>query len=208
MARITKRNFLNLSPSEIGRMKAPQLRELLRGVRNLFNSQEKVFKKYSDTVYSPSLDKMESFYDSTGKKAPSRMNMNQMRNEVFRLQEFFDSETATVPGARIVQTEQDRRIYGTDKRGRPKYRMDVEQRKNFWTLFEEYKKLRPADVYEQSNLVQQSLGQMMIQNGDLDFNAENLEKLADLVDAQRNRFNWEMDEEYDEESVLSGTRPD
>lgn len=208
MAKVTKRSFQKITASEIGKMKAPELRNLLRGVRQLYNAQSKTFQKYEKMVYSPAHEKMEQFYEDRGAKAPSRMNINQMRQELFRLQEFFDSETATVPGARKVQTDQDRRIYGVDKRGRPKYRMSTGQRKTFWSLFEEYKKLRPADVYEQSNIVQQALGQMMVKNRGLDFSADTLEKLAYLVAEQRNRFHWEMDVDYDEEgSVFSGIRP-
>lgn len=209
MARITKRSFLKLDPSQIGKMKSPELRELLRGVRNLFTQQEKTFKRYEKSVFSPALEKMRDFYEDRGKNAPSRMNMNQMRNEIFKLQEFFDADTSTVPGARRVQAEQDRRIFGTDSRGRAKNRMTVEERTNFWTVFEEYKKMRPADVLEQSNIVQQAIGQILIENDKIDFNMETLQKLMDKVEGQRQRFNWEMDVSYEGTgSVFTGNRPD
>lgn len=209
MARITKSKLLKLTPSEIGKMKSPELRELLRGVRNLFNHQEKTFKRYEKSVFSPALEKMRDFYEDRGKNAPSRINMNQMRNEIFKLQEFFEADTSTVPGARRVQAEQDRRIFGTDSRGRAKKRMTVEERTNFWTVFEEYKKMRPADVLEQSNIVQQAIGQILIENGKIDFNMETLQKLMDKVEEQRQRFNWEMDVSYEGTgSVFTGNRPD
>lgn len=209
MARITKRSFLKLDPSQIGKLKAPELRELLRGVRNLFTQQEKTFKRYEKTVFSPAMEKMKDFYEDRGKNAPSRMNMNQMRNEVFKLQEFFEAETSTVPGARRVQAEQDRRIFGTDPRGRAKNRMTVEERTDFWKVFEEYKKMRPADVLEQSNIVQQAIGQILIENDKIDFNMETLQKVMDKVEGQRQRFNWEMDVNYEGSgSVFTGSRPD
>lgn len=209
MARITKRSFLKLDPSQIGKLKAPELRELLRGVRNLFTQQEKTFKRYEKTVFSPAMEKMKDFYEDRGKNAPSRMNMNQMRNEVFKLQEFFEAETSTVPGARRVQAEQDRRIFGTDPRGRAKNRMTVEERTDFWKVFEEYKKMRPADVLEQSNIVQQAIGQILIENDKIDFNMETLQKVMDKVEGQRQRFNWEMDVSYEGTgSVFTGNRSD
>ena len=209
MARITKRSFLKLNPADIGKLKAPELRELLRGVRNLFTQQEKTFGKYKQSVYSPALDKMENFYEDRGKQAPSRMNTNQMRNEVFRLQEFFDSDTSTVPGARKVQSEQDRRIFGTDKRGRPKYRMSVEERTQLWSIFEEYKKIRPSDVFEQSNIVQQAIGQVLIESDKIDFSMDTLYKVMDKVMDQQQKINWEMvGLDYDgEEPVFTGKRP-
>lgn len=209
MARITKRSFLKLDPSQIGKLKAPELRELLRGVRNLFTQQEKTFKRYEKTVFSPAMEKMKDFYEDRGKNSPSRMNMNQMRNEVFKLQEFFEAETSTVPGARRVQAEQDRRIFGTDSRGRAKNRMTVEERTDFWKVYEEYKKMRPADVLEQSNIVQQTIGQILIENDKIDFNMETLQKVMDRVEGQRQRFNWEMDVDYEGSgSVFTGSRPD
>lgn len=209
MARITKRSFLKLDPSQIGKLKAPELRELLRGVRNLFTQQEKTFKRYEKTVFSPAMEKMKDFYEDRGKNAPSRMNTNQMRNEVFKLQEFFEAETSTVPGARRVQAEQDRRIFGTDSRGRAKNRMTVEERTDFWKVYEEYKKMRPADVLEQSNIVQQAIGQILIENDKIDFNMETLQKVMDRVEGQRQRFNWEMDVNYEGSgSVFTGSRPD
>ena len=209
MARITKRSFLKLDPSQIGKLKAPELRELLRGVRNLFTQQEKTFKRYEKTVFSPAMEKMKDFYEDRGKNSPSRMNMNQMRNEVFKLQEFFEAETSTVPGARRVQAEQDRRIFGTDSRGRAKNRMTVEERTDFWKVYEEYKKMRPADVLEQSNIVQQAIGQILIENDKIDFSMETLQKVMDRVEGQRQRFNWEMDVSYEGTgSVFTGSRPD
>lgn len=208
MAKITKRSFLKLNPSDIGKLKSPELRELIRGIRNLFSQQEKTFNKYDQTVYSPALDKMKDYYEDRGKKAPSKMNVNQMRSELFRLQEFFDSDTSTVPGARRVQAEQDRRIFGTDKRGRPKYRMTVQQRSDLWKVFEEYKKLRPSDVLEQSNIIQQAVGQILIEEGKIDFNMDTLNKVMEKVEQERVRFNWEMDIDYDDsEPVFTGKRP-
>ena len=208
MARLTKRKFLDITPSQIGKMKVPELRELLRGARQLYNNQSKAFKKYDSTVYSQAYDKMETYYEETGKKAPSRMNLNQMRQEVFRLEEFFDSKTATVPGARQVAADVNRRIFGEDKRGRPNYRMSIDESKRLWAIYEEFKKMRPQDVFDQSTLVQQYLGQMLIHGNQLDFNAENMTKLANLVDNAGKRASGEMDVNYDGSStVLSGTRP-
>ena len=136
------------------------------------------------------------------------MNVNQMRSELFRLQEFFDSDTSTVPGARKVQAEQDRRIFGTDKRGRPKYRMTVQQRSDLWKVFEEYKKLRPSDALEQSNIIQQAVGQILIEEGKIDFSMDTLNKVMEKVEQERVRFNWEMDVDYDDsEPVFTGKRP-
>ena len=188
-------------------MKAPELRELLRGARQLFNVQEQTFKKYENSVWSPARDKMKHYYESTEQKAPSRMNINQMRGELFQLQNFFQAETSTLPGARKVQKEQDVRFFGTDSRGRPKKRLTTDQRTQLWSIFDEYKKMRPADVLENSTIVQQALASMLIEKGELDFSARTLDDLAVKIYEMRQQVDWEMDEKYDDESVFSGTRP-
>ena len=210
--RITKRKFINLTPSDIGKMKSPELRELLRGARNLFSQQESTFKRYEKTVWSPSLEKMQNYYEDRGKKAPSRMNMNQMRNELFHLQDFFTSETSTVPGARQVAIEQDKRIFGVNEKGKARFRPTVEQRTKLWSLFNEYKSLRPADVLENSNIVQQVVGQMIIdsaknKNIDLDLSSATLHEIENRIYDMKSQYNWEMEEDDDGESVFSGTRP-
>lgn len=189
-------------------MKAPELRNILRSVRQLFNAQEKTFQKYEQKVWSPARDKMNKYYEETEKKAPSKMNINQMRGELFHLQGFFQSETSTIPGARKVQNEQDIRFFGEDSRGRPKKRLNTDQRTKLWSIFDEYKKMRPADVLENSSIVQQSIASMLIENGDIDFSARTLDELAQKIYEMRQKVDWEMDEEYeDDESVFSGTRP-
>ena len=213
MARkLTKRRFTNLSPSDIGKMKSPELRELIRGARNLYSQQEKMFKKYENKVWSPALEKMQSYYEDRGQKAPSRMNINQMRNELFHLQDFFSADTSTVPGARQVAIEQDKRIFGTDEKGKARFRPTVEQRTKLWSLFTEYKSLRPADVLENSNIVQQVVGQMIIEsaknkNIDLDLSSATLHEIENRIYDLKNQYNWEMEEDDDGESIFSGTLP-
>lgn len=209
MAILTKKRFTNLTPSDIAKMKSPELRELLRGARNLFTQQEAKFKRYEEKTYSPALGKMREYYDEVGgKKAVSKMNMNQMRSELFQLQDFFEAKTSTVPGARKVQSDMAKRVFGTDKRGRAKKNPGTSWWSNFWSLYDEYKKMRPADVFEKSSLVQQMLGQILIENNEMDFSARSLEQLADRLQEEKERFNWELD--YDDEespTVFSDTRP-
>ena len=189
-------------------MKATELRDLLRGVRQLFNAQESTLKKYEQKIWSPALDKMNRYYESSEKKAPSRMNINQMRGELFHLQDFFQAETSTIPGARRVQNEQDIRFFGKNSKGKPKKRLTTDQRTQLWSIFDEYKKMRPADVLENSTIVQQALASMLIEKGELDFSAKTLDDLAVKIYEMRQQVDWEMGEEYDDdESVFSGTRP-
>lgn len=224
MAKLSKRKLLNLDPSDIGRMKAPELRKILQGARQLFNSQSKTFEKYNEKVYSHSYEKMREYYRDNGREKyefkggiefysmvpenMSHMTMNQMRGEIFRLQEFFDSKTSTVPGAKKVTSDMAKRIFGETKRGRPQSNLSVDEWREFWSIYDEYKKQRPSDVQEQSNIVQQALGQMVLQSLGLGhmpaFGQSTLDELKDKVNQRRD---WEMVENDEGSTVFSGTRP-
>ena len=226
MAKISKSKLLKLSPSDIGKLKAPELRELLRGARQLFQSQSKTFEKYEQKVYSHSYEKMREYYRERGREvyetkggiesyttAPERMNkmtMNQMRSEVFRLQEFFDSKTSTVPGTRQVTSDMAKRIFGKNSSGRAKQNLSVDEWRQFWDIYEEYKNQRPHDTSEQSTLVQQTLGQIVIDSLKLNgvVPAFGQSVLDELGDAVANRRQWEMDVDYGgSDPVFTGNRP-
>ena len=224
MAKLSKRKLLNLSPSDIGRMKTPELRKILQGARQLFNSQSRTFEKYNEKVYSHSFEKMREYYREHGREKyefkggiefystvpenMSHMTMNQMRGEIFRLQEFFDSKTSTVPGAKKVTSDMAKRIFGETKRGKPQSNLSVDEWREFWSIYDEYKKQRPSDVQEQSNIVQQALGQMVLQSLGLGtmpaFGQATLDELKDKVNKRRD---WEMVENDEGSTVFSGTRP-
>ena len=196
--KLSKKSFLNLTPSEIGKMKSPELRNLIRGARNLFNAQEKTFKKYEKTVYSPALEKMQSYYDniSEDRRSPSKMRIGQMRNEIFRLQEFFSAETSTVPGSRRVAREQDIRIFGTNKSGSPKRRMSVEERTAFWSAYQEFISLESESYIRNmgSNTIQQYLGEIMTDNfkkGNFDFSMADFNSLKTQLENRRSMEEWE-----------------
>lgn len=218
MARVTKKSLLNLTPSDIGKMKNPELRALLRGARQLYTQQEKVLNRYSQQVYSHAHELMKDYYEENGTKSVSRMRQSELRGEIFRLQEFFDSQSATVPGARKIALEQDRRIFGETKTGKPKRRMSVEQRKNFWSAYDEYKNIHSESYVRNmgSNTIQQMLAEIATESATFDddfddgnwFTAEMLADLDRRVKERKESEDWETSG-YDnfDGNVYSGKRP-
>lgn len=226
MAKVTKSKLIKLTPSEIGKLKAPELRELLRGARQLFQAQSSTFNKYKGKIYSHSYEKMRDYYRDNGREkyevkggieqyttVPERMNkmsMNQMRSEVFRLQEFFNAKTSTVPGTRQVTSDMAKRIFGENSRGRAKQNLSVDEWREFWAIYEEYKNQRPQDTADQSTVVQQALGQIVIDSLKLRgvtpvFGQSTLDELRDAVEKKRQ---WEMDVDYGgSDPVFTGNRP-
>jgi len=216
MAKLTKKSFQRLDPSAIGRLKAPELRELLRGARQLFSAQEKTFKKYEKSVFSPALDKMQGYYEDNGMQSVSRMRVAKMRNEIFRLQEFFDSQSSTVPGARKIAIEQDKRIFGSNEKGKPAQRMTLEQRTNFWAAYQEFVSMQKESYVRNmgSNTIQQYLGQMVIEASkrsgrDYGFgSATDYAELRRRLEEEKAEEDWEMnDYEYGDSDIFSGKRP-
>lgn len=218
MAKLTKKSLLNLTPSEIGKMKNPELRAILRGARQLYTQQEKTLNRYSQTVYSHAHELMQDYYEENGTKNVSRMRQSELRGEIFRLQEFFDSQSATVPGARKIALEQDKRIFGETKTGRPKRRMSVEQRKKFWSAYDEYKNIHSESYVRNmgSNTIQQMLAEIATEsvsfNDDFEdgrwFTSDILADLDRRVKERKESEDWE-NSGYDNfnGNVHSGKRP-
>lgn len=218
MAKVTKKSLLNLQPSDISKMKNPELRALLRGARQLYTQQEKVLNRYSRQVYSHAHELMKDYYEENGTKSVSRMRQSELRGEIFRLQEFFDSQSATVPGARKIALEQDRRIFGETKTGKPKRRMSVEQRKNFWSAYDEYKNIHSESYVRNmgSNTIQQMLAEIATESATFDddfedgnwFTADMLADLDRRVKERKESEDWETSG-YDnfDGNVYSGKRP-
>ena len=211
MKKITKKKFTSISPSEIGKMKSAELRELLRGVRNLFNKQKNTFDRYKQSVFSPALEKMQSYYDDVGKQNVSNMRVSKMRNELFRLQDFFNSDTSTVPGARKVAIMQDKRIFGETETGKAKKRMTLDQRTKFWAAYNEFIKLN-SEAYVRnmgSNTIQQYLGEIVMDKGkNFDLDANTFGQLKEMLEYRQEEEEWEQSNyEYFDSDVSSGKRP-
>ena len=154
-----------MSATEISSLdvKSGKAQEMLRQFREKFRYREKAFQRAGKNVYSPALEKMEEYYQRNGVQSPESMKVNTIRSELFHIQEFFNSETADVKGARKVMREQDARIFGVNARGTPNYRMTIEERTKFWETYNEF--VNTFKNYESiygSDRIQQFLGEMTI----------------------------------------------
>ena len=163
MARITYAKIKSMDASEISKLDQKHAAELLRQFREKFRYRQKAFDRAGKNVYSPAVEKMEGYYERNGVQSPESMNVNRIRSELFHIQEFFNSKTADVSGARKVMREQDARIFGVNERGVPRYRMTIEERTKFWSVYEEYLNTFKADETRYgSDKIQQFLGDITI----------------------------------------------
>lgn len=164
MPRITYNDIINMSDDALQSVEAsPEGRELLRQFREKFEFRSRAFKRAGKNVYSPALEKLNTFFEKKGKPAIESMNQRQIESELFHIRDFFRADTGTVKGARKVMRDQDIMIFGATDKGNPRYRMTREERDRFWSVYEEYVRAFPTRGME-STKVQQALGELVIKD--------------------------------------------
>ena len=183
--RVTYDYIRNLDPAEVSKMSKREIVSLLKQVREKYETRAKVLDKYSDKVYSPAKEKMDVYYRITGKTPLSNISRNRAYNEIFQIQQFFKAKTSDVKGAREVMRDQDIRIFGSTKSGRPRKRMTTEQRTRFWSLYKEFINTNKTAeyVFGYSNILQE-LGYIVI-NGPSGNNIEVFDELEERLRKRR-----------------------
>lgn len=164
MAKITYAKLKSMSATEISKLNQAEAADLLKQFREKLTYRERAFKRAGKNVYSPALEKMRDYYDRNGVQSPESMSVNRLRSEMFHIQEFFNSKTADVKGAREVMREQDARIFGVSAKGVPLKRMTREERDRYWATYDEFlRTYKNAEAIYGSDKIQQYLGEMTIE---------------------------------------------
>lgn len=120
-----------------------------------------------------------------------RRRRNKEYQEMMRIQSFFQAKTSERKGIEKVNKEQDRRIFGVEKFGRPKYTMSRVERDEFWSLYREYQNVNPEDFFGQgqSEKIQMMLGEIWTRS---DFTPTDL---ADAMKKMKARFEGRLEPE-------------
>lgn len=159
MPRLTYETIRRMTPEAFGKLSKEQTKDLLVQFRKKYQVRAEQLDRWADRVYSYAKDKMDIFYKNAPNTNIDKMSRNQMQNELFQIQSFFQSQTSSVKGAKAVAKAQDVRIFGATPSGRPKATMDVETRKKFWKLYDEYTNQNPtSETAFHSGKIQQYLG--------------------------------------------------
>lgn len=197
--RLTYDDIRNLDPAKISKMSKPEVVSLLKQVRKKYDVRAKSLDRVSEKIYSPAKEKMDAYYEAAGRIAPSRISRNRAYNEIFQIQQFFNAKTSDVKGAKEVMRDQDIRIFGTTKSGRPKKRMTTEQRTRFWSLYEDFISTNKTAeyVFGYSNIWQE-LGDIVI-NG----SSGNKSEVFDTLEERLSK-NQETGTEFGKGTVFSG----
>lgn len=140
-----------------------QLEKYVRIMRTGYNRRIQSFKRKG--IKSFAQIAMEKTLPSKKPVQLTKLTRNQLILEFARYSSFFNSVTSTEAGIKEVNKQQDIRLFGSDKRGRPLYTMTQSQRDDFWDLYEEYKVQNPSKFTNYGyNKVQEAIA-MMVESG-------------------------------------------
>lgn len=205
-----------LSEEQLSSLKAPEMREALEGARRSMISRIRQFRKHE--VVSQAIlaymghedsnrykEKYEKLVNKLKGMDFDKMSRNKQYLELAKMQQFFQSETATLKGAYRVNKAQDVRIFGKGKYGMPLDTMDDRLRTKYWEIYHEYENVHEnwISTPSRSESFQILLGEMLknkkISRRDL---AAALNKLHE---AFIERVAEEEREEF-EENIMQGFR--
>lgn len=94
-------------------------------------------------LYSYALEGMEASKSSYSSHPVSSLTRNQLLHEYARYSTFFNSETSSVRGIKQINMEQDIRLFGATKGGKPIKSMSEDERRRFWELYDEFRNQHP-----------------------------------------------------------------
>lgn len=162
--KIRKKSFTSIDPTELSHMKRVDAIPLLKQVRSLFKKQASTFEK-NPNVYSWAYEKMLEWYKDHGEVKLNSMKRVDATAELARLQDFFKAQSSTLKGSKAILEEQSKRLFGVDETGKAFYKMNTEQARAYWTLYNEYQNLSTTGFVKNmnSNTIQQVIGEMLIE---------------------------------------------
>lgn len=161
IAQIPIEEIGRLSGEEGAKTQRKYLKTLVMGYKRRVAS----FKRKG--IFSYAQEAYEGYNFVLDTKNINKLNYHQRVMEIAKLQHFFNAKTSSAKGIKEVEKEQDARIFGTDKRGRPLQRMDNVTRRLFWKLYDEYLIQNPTR-YPQSETVQQNLASIIFSAAEID----------------------------------------
>lgn len=140
MAKLTKAEQISRIPfEELGKLGGKegvnQLKSYLKTLRQGYIRRVQSFKRRG--VDSFAQIALEREFPRRAREINS-LSRNQLLLEIAKYSKFFNDETSTLKGIEKVNKEQDIRIFGADKRGRPKRTMSTEERRAYWDLYNEF----------------------------------------------------------------------
>lgn len=161
---------------QVSKMSEEELKKNLKKMEMGYKRRVQSFKKRGEVSYAQiSLERA-----MVDKRPISELTRNQAYLRYSLYAKFFNEITSTSKGIQTVNLEQDIRIFGADKRGRPISRMTNDQRERYWDLYDEFVNQKKADYAKYgSEYIQQTLASAIF--GDEPISTRNLPLFLDAV---------------------------
>lgn len=199
MARIpTRAEQISKIPIEeiarISRNDRKILEDYVRVLRSGYNRRIESLKRKN--LFSYAQEKFEgTTKQQIDKKKLTELTRNQLIFEFARYSSFFNDITSSAEGIRKVNYEQDRRLFGVNKRGKLNRTMTNDERREFWKIYDEFLNQEPTSIYRyKSETVQQMIAQASFELGTVDFKKANLFEIFDIAKKKLSQESKERDE--------------
>lgn len=182
----TKAEKIAKTPFEVfGRMSQAGLQKTLKTLRTGYMRRVGSFKRKG--LVSHAEIAFESSYNNT--KPIKEMSRNQLLYSIAQYAKFFNDITSSESGIKQVNREQDARIFGVNKFGRPKKTLTAKERESYWKLYEQFISNEPTATSKYgSENVQRLLADAVIgddrtfqQIAESDFFAEYMDYLGSKI---------------------------
>ena len=119
---------------------------------------------------------------------------NEIQHNIASVRSFMESPTSTLTGIKTQRKVTSARIFGVDKKGRPKYTFSgVEEERRFWSAYHEFMNQNPTYLFE-SNRVRQFLAQETFWKT-RDFTQGDLNSLLQNLASSQWRKDWDQEME-------------
>ena len=161
------KRYINITPEELG--KTPRtdagmqaLRAALVSLRRGISARKGSFTRAGWYSYALGRYEDESLFGQEKRPKIESLSRNQLIMEIIKAQKFYSAETSTLAGAIKVQRDVERRLFGVDS----SRHMTLEESRDYWSLYDEYKRLH-ADMYYRlgSDRLQRLLAEQVLQPG-------------------------------------------
>ena len=151
---------INMTDEELNAASKEELQRYYRAMRTTVGKRRRQFEDENEFSYA--ID----YYDKLVRQNPNiplaKMTLGRLRREIKYLTSALTSETITGAGARKVHREQDLRIFGRISGTQPPQRtMTNEERKTFWSFYNEWQSQYGNVTGLSSSQVQRSLADLM-----------------------------------------------
>ena len=191
ISKMSIKALLDLDWDTIRQFDTKQSLSYEKRLRVVTEKRLKTIKKYKE--YSGAA---ETYFGKVGipEVSTSKSTRNEMQRKIATYKDFLESKTSSLTGLRKVRKEAEKRIFGTNKKGEPKYKFtNLEEERRFWKAYEEF--MHQNSIYfNQSFRIQQFLGQETFWKT-RDFTQSDFNSLLVKLNTEESGPNWWSDME-------------